>query len=95
MKILVSDKLSDGGVDILKNGGNTVDVKPGLKHEELIGNIGMALGEAGINIARLFLGRDRQEGTAIIINVDAEVPEKVIEKIRKVPNALSVQEVFI
>jgi D-3-phosphoglycerate dehydrogenase len=61
-----------------------------------VGNIGMALGEAGINIARLFLGRDRQEGTAIIIiNVDAEVPKKVIEKIRKVPNALSVQEVFI
>lgn len=61
-----------------------------------VGNIGMTLGEAGINIARLFLGRDRQEGTAIIIiNVDAEVPKKVIDKIRKVPNALSVQEVFI
>ena len=46
MEILVSDKLSDGGVEIL-------------------------------------------------INVDAEVPKKVIGKIRKVPNALSVQEVFI
>ncbi len=46
MKILVSNKLSDGGVEIL-------------------------------------------------INVDAEVPKKVIGKIRKVPNALSVQEVFI
>jgi D-3-phosphoglycerate dehydrogenase len=31
----------------------------------------------------------------IIINVDTEVPKKVIEKIRKVPNALSVQQVFI
>jgi len=61
-----------------------------------VGNIGTTLGEAGINIARLFLGRDRQEGTAIIIiNVDAEVPKKVIEKLRKVPNALSVQEVVI
>jgi D-3-phosphoglycerate dehydrogenase len=61
-----------------------------------VGNIGTTLGEAGINIARLFLGRDRQEGTAIIIiNVDTEVPKKVIEKIRKVPNALSVQQVCI
>ncbi len=61
-----------------------------------VGNIGTTLGEAGINIARLFLGRDRQEGTAIIIiNVDTEVPRKVIEKIRKVPNALSVQQVCI
>jgi hypothetical protein len=56
----------------------------------------MALGEAGINIARLFLGRDRQDGTTIkIIKVVAEVPKKVIEKIRKVPNALSAQKVFI
>lgn len=61
-----------------------------------VGNFGTLLGEAGINIARLFLGRDRQEGTAIIIiNVDTEVPRKVMDKLRKVPNALSVQEVFI
>ena len=35
MKILVSDKLSDAGVEILKNGGFTVDVKTGLNPEEL------------------------------------------------------------
>ena len=96
MRILVSDKLSDGVVEILKNHDYTVAVKTGLKPKGLMGIIGMALDEAGINIARLFLGRDRQEGTAInFIKVDAEVPKKVIEKIRKVPNALSVQEVFI
>jgi len=61
-----------------------------------VGSFGTFLGAAGINIARLFLGRDRQEGTAIIIiNVDTEVPKKVMDKLRKVPNALSVQEVFI
>ena len=96
MKILISDKLSDRGVEILKNGGCTVDVKTGLNPKGLMGTAGMTLGEAGINIARLFLGRDRQEGTAInIIKVDAEVPKKVIEKIRKVGNALSIQKVFI
>ena len=35
MKILASDKLSDAGVEILKNGGFTVDVKTGLNPEEL------------------------------------------------------------
>jgi hypothetical protein len=35
LKILVSDKLSDAGVEMLKNGGFTIDVKTGLKPEEL------------------------------------------------------------
>jgi D-3-phosphoglycerate dehydrogenase len=61
-----------------------------------VGSFGTILGEGGINIARLFLGRDRQEGTAIvIINVDTEVPKTVLDRLRKVPNALSVQEVII
>ena len=96
MRILISDKLSDGGVEILKDGGYMADVKTGLKPTGLMGIIGMAVNKADNNIARLFLGRDRQEGTAIdIIKVDAEVPKKVIEKIRKVGNALSIQKVFI
>ncbi len=65
--------------------------KPGT-----VGRIGTILGESGINIARLFLGRDRQQGTAIIIiNLDNEMPDDVIESIKSVPNALSVQEVSI
>ncbi|HOS98529.1 MAG TPA: hydroxyacid dehydrogenase, partial [Deltaproteobacteria bacterium] len=40
MKILVSDKLSDAGVEILTAGGFTVDVKTGLKPEELKAIIG-------------------------------------------------------
>ncbi len=61
-----------------------------------VGSIGTIIGQAGINIARLFLGRDKQKGTAIIIiNVDAEVPKETIDKLNAVPNALSVQEVFI
>jgi acylphosphatase len=34
-------------------------------------------------------------GVEILMSVDAEVPKKFFEKSRKVPNALSVQEVFI
>jgi D-3-phosphoglycerate dehydrogenase len=40
MKVLVSDKLSDRGVEILKNAGLTVDVKTGLKPDELRSIIG-------------------------------------------------------
>jgi len=66
LKIFISDKLSDAGVEIL--------------------------GEAGITIAGLLPGR--LEDTAII-DVDTEVPKKVMDKLRWVPNALSVQEAFI
>ncbi|MBN1636584.1 MAG: phosphoglycerate dehydrogenase [Deltaproteobacteria bacterium] len=65
--------------------------KPGT-----VGNVGTTLGKANINIARLFLGRDQQQGTAIIIiNLDNEISDEVLEKVRKVPNAISVQEVVI
>ncbi|MCD6569151.1 MAG: phosphoglycerate dehydrogenase [Deltaproteobacteria bacterium] len=61
-----------------------------------VGKIGMILGEANINIARLFLGRDRQQGTAIIIiNLDSDVSNDVIQKIEEVPNTISVTQVFI
>ncbi len=40
MKILVSDKLSEGGVEILKSCGFTVDVRTSLKPEELLEIIG-------------------------------------------------------
>ncbi|MEA2102323.1 MAG: phosphoglycerate dehydrogenase [Thermodesulfobacteriota bacterium] len=61
-----------------------------------VGKIGTILGEAQTNIGRLFLGRDRQDGTAIIIiNLDKELDAGIIGKIRNIQNALSVQEVFI
>jgi len=61
-----------------------------------VGKLGTLLGKEHINIARLFLGRDKAKGTAItIINLDTEVSEAVIKKLRKVPNALFVQRVTI
>lgn len=39
-KILVSDPLSEEGLEILKNSGFPVDVKPGLSEDELCGIIG-------------------------------------------------------
>jgi len=40
MKVLVSDNLSPSGIEILKNAGLEVDVKTGMKPEELKACIG-------------------------------------------------------
>ncbi len=40
MKVLVSDKLSEKGIEILKSGGLDVQVKTGMAPEELIREIG-------------------------------------------------------
>jgi D-3-phosphoglycerate dehydrogenase len=55
--------------------------KPGF-----IGRFGMLMGEAGLNIATLNLGRDRPGGDAIcIVAVDEPVSEKVLAEIRALP----------
>jgi len=61
--------------------------KPGV-----IGNIGSLLARYQINIARFQLGREK--GVAIcMVNVDAAVPEPVLEEIKKLPNIISVKQV--
>jgi D-3-phosphoglycerate dehydrogenase len=71
-----------GGILMLRN----QDV-PGV-----IGRIGTFLGEKGINIAGLRLGRTEVGGTAIsLINVDNAVPENVLAQLRKLPNIMDAQ----
>lgn len=40
MKVLIADEISEKGVSILKNSGHQVDVRPGLKEDELVKIIG-------------------------------------------------------
>ena len=40
MKVLVSDNISPKGIEILKTAGLAVDVKTGMKQEELMTSIG-------------------------------------------------------
>ena len=55
--------------------------KPGY-----IGALGTVLGEAKLNIATFSLGRDNKNGKAIaLLGVDEVVSDKVIEKIKKLP----------
>jgi D-3-phosphoglycerate dehydrogenase len=60
--------------------------KPGF-----IGRFGMLMGEAGLNIATLNLGRDKPGGDAIcMVAVDEPVPEEVLAKIRALPQVVRV-----
>lgn len=58
----------------------------------VVGAIGMALGEAQINIARLELGREHVGGMAIsLFHVDEPIPNAVMDRLRHLPNIVSAQ----
>lgn len=60
--------------------------KPGF-----VGRFSSLLGNAGVNIATLVLGRDREGGSAIsLIAVDNTVPEKVLDEVRHLPEVQQV-----
>ncbi len=51
-----------------------------------VGRFASLLGNAGINIATLALGRDREGGSAIsLVAVDGNIPEKLLAEIRSLP----------
>ena len=55
--------------------------KPGF-----IGKFGMLMGEAGLNIATLNLGRDKPGGEAIcMVAIDEPVSDEVLAKVRALP----------
>ena len=62
--------------------------KPGF-----VGRLGEALGAAGVNIANFNLGRKGKEGAdaVCLVAVDGDIPAAVMDKIRKLPNVISVQ----
>jgi D-3-phosphoglycerate dehydrogenase len=60
--------------------------KPGF-----IGRFGMLMGEAGVNIATLNLGRDKPGGDAIcLVSLDAPIAADVIEKVKSLPQVIRV-----
>lgn len=62
--------------------------KPGV-----IGNIGTTLGENGVNIARLHLSREQVDGQAmVVLGTDSVVSPELLDKLRKLPNMISVTE---
>jgi D-3-phosphoglycerate dehydrogenase / 2-oxoglutarate reductase len=66
----------------------TNDDRPGV-----IGTVGLLLGDAGVNIADMDVGRAEQAGTAVmLIAPSAEVPAEVLASLRDAPGILSVAE---
>jgi len=58
--------------------------KPGI-----VGAIGTLLAAENINIAGITLGRENQQGVAVsVVNVDSQIPDSLIEKLRKTKNIL-------
>jgi len=56
----------------------------------VVGNVGMLLGEAHINIAGLQLGRERVGGMALsLVHVDERIPVSVLDQLRQLPNIVS------
>ena len=62
----------------------------------IIGRIGMVIGEAGVNIANLMLGRDVQGGGALtVLNLDSALEDTVLEKILKIPHMTALRQVAL
>jgi len=60
----------------------------------VVGNIGTALGAAGVNIARIFLSRDAARRSAFsLINVDSAPTPEVLEKLRRLEHVRRVRPI--
>lgn len=65
--------------------------KPGV-----IGSIGTLLGERGVNVAGMHVGRDQEGGQALaLLLIDNAVDESVLEAIRRTRNVLSARALFV
>ncbi len=60
----------------------------------VVGNIGAALGAAGMNIARIFLSRDAERRSAFsLVNVDSAPTPELLEKLRRLPHVQAVRQI--
>jgi D-3-phosphoglycerate dehydrogenase/(S)-sulfolactate dehydrogenase len=72
----------EGDVILVEN-----DDAPGV-----VGNLGTALGEAGVNIARIYLSRDEQRAVSLV-NVDSPPTVELLAKLRSLPHVRSVRAI--
>ncbi len=58
----------------------------------VIGRIGLTIGEAGVNIARMYVGQEpAKKCNVILLSVDSVVPQETIEKLRSLEHVLMVK----
>ncbi len=71
-------------------------VSPHVDRPGTIGKVGTILGDEGINIAGMHVGRQVPNAKAImVLNVDTEASQKVLDKILKVPGVEGLKQVFL
>lgn len=78
------EAIPEGHILVLYN-----DDRPGV-----VGYIGQLLGEAGINIAQMNLSRGHDRALSLI-NVDSQIPEQILNRIRQHPSILSATQVLL
>ncbi len=62
----------------------------------VIGRIGTMLGQHGVNIAGMQLGRQERGGRAVaVVNVDDAIPAPVLDEIRRIPNIVYAKAVRV
>ena len=62
----------------------------------VVGHLGTALGQAGINIARVFLSRDAERRSAFsLINVDSAPGAEVLAELRRLEHVRSVRSIHL
>lgn len=78
------DVIPEGHLVLLYNND-----KPGV-----IGNIGTTLGNSGINIARLHLGREQIDGKALVVlSTDTMVTDAALKQLRELPHVISITRI--
>ena len=94
-EVSIVGALVDGKPVLREINGYKIDIKPEgivcvIKHIDRPGTIGKAstlLGDYGVNIAGMQVGRKEPGGESImVLNVDHIVPDEVIEQLKKVEN---------
>ncbi len=62
----------------------------------IVGAVGTVLGSESINIASITFGREKQGGLATsVVNVDSEISDATVEKLRKTKNILFVKTIKV
>jgi len=94
-KVSIVGSIVEGKPVIKKINRYSVDIRPEgiiciIKHIDrpgMVGKVGLLLGEYGINIAGMQVGRMEPGGESImVLNVDHVIPEDVLDKLKKLDN---------
>jgi D-3-phosphoglycerate dehydrogenase len=80
------EAIPDGNMLFINNND-----RPGI-----VGAVGTILAQGNVNIGSISFGREKQGGIVIsVVNVDSEIPEAVLEKLRQTKDILFVKQIKV